>query len=140
VREIVKLPHYFPAICRIVLLDSIYGGLEAQAAGNTNRFVEFSHVDVWIPFAKAAIRREKTFVISVSDVKPVTFASTLEVTSAMLERLGLTFQSAGPSTNSLALIARADRGNFHVWHYAGTNGPAHMAHVQHMAEVWRAVE
>ncbi len=140
VRELVKSPRYFPLIRRIVLLDSIYGGLVPQPAGNTNRVVESAHADVWVPFARAAMRAEKTFVITLSDIQPMDFASTFEVTSALLDRVGLKLENVARSTNELALISRADAGNFHVWRYAGTNGPAHMAHVQHMAEVWRAID
>jgi hypothetical protein len=143
VRELVKSPQYFSLIRRIVLLDSIYGGLVVSPPGSTNRFVEATHVDVWVPFAKAAMRNEKTFVITLSQIEPETFASTVECATALLDRVSLKLlpiKSSPTSTNSLPLLARADSGDLHVWSYAGTNGFAHMAHVQNMAEVWRAIE
>lgn len=141
VRELVKSPHYYSLIRRIVLLDSIYGGLVPQKTGSTARIVDPQHIDAWIPFAKAAMRGEKTFIITLSQIEPATFASTLECASALLDRLALKLQSVSPPpTNSLGLLSRADAGNFHVWSYAGTNATAHMAHVQHMAEIWRSIE
>jgi hypothetical protein len=141
VRELMKSPHYFSLIRRVILLDSIYGGIAPVAVGRTNRVVESAHVDVWVPLANAAMRKQKTFVITLSEVQPATFASTREVTSALLDCVGLKLSPVSPAnTNSIALVARADVGNFHVWQYSGTNAAAHMAHVHHMAEVWRAIE
>lgn len=138
VRELIKSPTYFPMIRRVVLLDSIYGSLVTNVA---NRAAAPEHAHVWVPLARSAMRGEKTFVITLSDIVPATFASTLEVTSALLDRVGLKFQPVTPSqTNDYALISRVDSGNFHVWRYAGSNGLAHITHAQHMAEVWRAIE
>jgi hypothetical protein len=138
VRELIKSPAYFPMIRSVVLLDSIYGSL---VTNGTNRAAAPEHAEVWVPLARAAMRGEKTFVITLSDILPPNFASTVEVTTVLLDRVGLKLQPITPvPTNDLALISRADAGNFHVWRYAGTNGPAHMTHVQHMAEVWRAIE
>jgi hypothetical protein len=140
VRELVKSPQYFAIIRRVVLLDSIYGSLQAQPAGVTNRVADPAHADVWAPLARAAMKGDKTFVITLSDILPPNFASSLEVTSALLDHVGLKLEPTTFATNEFALISRVDAGNFHVWRYAGTNGPAHMAHVQHMADVWRAIE
>jgi hypothetical protein len=38
------------------------------------------------------------------------------------------------------LIQRADFGRFHVWNYAGTNAQAHLTHVRHLADLWRALD
>jgi hypothetical protein len=141
VRELVKSPTYFKLIRRIVLLDSMYGSLAPQQPGATNRVPIAEHVEVWAPFAKAAIKEEKTFVLSTSLVDTPTYASTAECTSALLAHLGV---KANPvvtmSDDSIQLLRRADSGNFHVWSYSGTNAAAHLAHVQHMADMWKAVE
>jgi len=141
VRELIRSPHYFPMIRRIVLLDSIYGGLLPQGTGSTTRVVDPAHIDIWVPFAKAAMRGEKTFVITLSHIEPATFASTLECANALLDRVALKLEPISPvPTHSLALVARVDAGNFHVWSYVGTNAAAHMAHVHHMADVWKSIE
>jgi hypothetical protein len=38
------------------------------------------------------------------------------------------------------LLQRADVGRFHVWNYAGTNAQAHLTHVRHLADLWRALD
>lgn len=138
-RELLKTPAHFSRIDRIVLLDSLYGGLVKN--DGTNRVVEPEHVNVWLPFAEAARRGEKTLVMTLSQVHPDTFASTGECAAALLARLGMKLTNAIPTaTNAFPLLGRADAGNFHVWSYGGTNAAAHMAHVHHAAEVWRAID
>jgi hypothetical protein len=141
VRELVQLPAGTNLIRRIVLLDSLYGGLEPQA-GSTNRIPLAEHIQVWEPFARAAVRGGKTFLITTSDVPTPNYAGTRECAEALLKRLGLQLTRVtndGPSLSSFTLQGQADSGNFHVWSYSGTNGAAHMAHVQNMAHLWQAL-
>jgi len=144
VRELVKVPYSFQIIRRIVLLDSMYGGLEPQRNGNTNRVPLSEHIDVWVPFAQAGMRSEKTFVLAHSQVPTSSYASTAECAAALLARLGLKTQPV--ATNSIPasdpdfpLQARASRNGLHIWSYAGTDAQAHMTHARHLADVWQAL-
>lgn len=144
VRELVKSPRYFPMIQTVVLLDSLYGSLANEPAGSTNRVPAAEHIDVWEPLARAAMRGEKTFVITTSQVPTPTYASTLECAEALLGRVGLKLNPPNHNepeqgASMVNLRAKADSGNFHVWSYSGTNAAAHMAHVRHMAEVWERI-
>jgi hypothetical protein len=146
VRELVKSPEYFKIIRRIVLLDSLYGGLEPEEKGSTNRRPLAAHIEVWVPFARAALRGEKAFVFTHSQVPTTSYASSSECAEALLQRIGL--KARAVTTNSIPaasdpdfpLFARADSGGFHSWSYGGVDAQAHLTHVRHMADVWRALD
>lgn len=146
VRELVKQPASFASIRRIVLLDSMYGGLEPQQKGNTNRVPLAEHIEVWIPFAKAAMRGEKMFVLTHSQVPTSSYASSAESAGALRKRLGL--KSENVSANSIPaamdtdfpLQSRTDANGMHIWAYGGTDAQAHMTHARHLADVWQALD
>jgi hypothetical protein len=146
VRELVKSPGSFKILRRIALLDSIYGGLEPQQNGNTNRVPLAEHIDAWMPFARAAMRGEKMFVLAHSQVPTSSYASSAECAAALLARLGLKAQSV--ATNSVPaasdpnfpLRSRAGTNGLHIWSYAGTDAQAHMTHARHLADVWQALD
>jgi hypothetical protein len=146
VRELLKSPEYFKTIRRIVLLDSMYGGLEPRRAGETNRSPLAANIDVWVPFARAAMRGEKTFVITHSQIPTANYASSFECAAALLARLGLKPQVVtrdsmpAASDPNFPLLARADTNGLHVWSYAGTDAQAHMTHARHLADVWQALD
>lgn len=142
VRELVKSPDYFKIIRRIVLLDSMYAALGPQENGMTNRRPLTAQIDVWLPFAKAAMRGEKTFVVTHSQVPTSSYASSTECATALLEKLGVKAETV--TTNSIPaandpdfpLLRRADVVGLHIWSYGGNDAQAHMTHARHMADVW----
>jgi hypothetical protein len=146
VRELVKSPEAFKMIRRIALLDSMYAGLEPREKGSTNRRPLAAQTEVWVPFAKAAMRGEKTFVFTHSQVPTPSYASSRACAEALLARLKLEAQSAEPKSSLAAsdpdfpLLKRADSGRFHVWSYGGEDAQAHLTHVRHMADVWNALD
>jgi hypothetical protein len=141
VREILKHREYFDRICTIVLADSMYAGLEADSTRRPLR----EHIDVWVPFARAAIKSEKTFVFTYSGVPTPSYVSSSECARALLGSLNI--QDAVVAPNSLPaasdkdfpLLRRADVGNLHVWGYGGTNAQAHMTHPRHIADIWHSL-
>ena len=146
VRELVQQPTAFQLIRRIILLDSMYASLEPEEAGSTNRRPLAAQIDVWLPFARAARRGEKTFVFAHSQVPTPAYASSFECAAALAAKAGVEFKTV--ATNSLPaardpnfpLLRRADAGRFHIWSYGGADAPAHLTHVRHMAEVWQALD
>ena len=146
VRELVQQPAAVQLIRRILLLDSMYASLEPEAVGSTNRRPLAAQLDVWLPFARAAVRGEKTFVFAHSQVPTPAYASSYECAAALAAKAGVEFKTV--ATNSLPttrdpnfpLLRRADAGCFHIWSYGGSDAPAHLTHVRHMAEVWQALD
>jgi len=146
VRELVQQPAAFQIIRRIVLLDSMYASLDPEEAGSTNCRPLAAQIDVWVPFARAAVRGEKTFVFTHSQVPPRAYASSFECAAALAARVGVEMKPV--ATNSLPatrdpnfpLLHRSDAGRFHLWSYGGEDAQAHLTHVRHLAEVWRALD
>lgn len=145
VREILRRPHYHALIQTVVLCDSMYGALE-PADVNRGRRPLGEHIDVWLPFAEAAARGDKTMLISYSAVPTSSYASTSECVAALAARLSLPLtpvaQDSGPAVQETEypLRTRGDRGRLHVWGYAGEDAGAHLTHVRHLADLYRAIE
>jgi hypothetical protein len=141
VREIIKTPQSFQHIRTIILADSIYAALETNALRRPLR----EHIDVWLPFARAAIKGEKTFVLTYSAVPTTSYASSSECAHALLSALAISDAAAPQNSTPAAsdkdfpLLRRADVGNLHIWGYAGTNAQGHLTHVRHLADVWKAI-
>lgn len=146
VRELLKSPAYFQIIRRIVLLDSLYAGWEGEMAAPTARKPQADQIEVWMPFVRAAVRGEKTFVLTHSAVPTLKYASTTDCADAILSRLGLARQPVPPdalpaSTDpDFPLRSRADAGHFHIWGYDGTDAQAHLTHARHLADVWNVLD
>lgn len=145
VRELVQQPGVFRRLERVVLSDSLYGGLDETALAGGRREVTAEHVGCWLPLAEAAMRGDKTFVLTLSQVPTTAYASTRECAEAILTRLKLTWTAACPELPAsrdaqFPLLGRADAGRLHFWSYGGTNAAAHMTHPRHLADVWRALD
>ncbi len=142
VREIVKWPEYRQLIRRIVLCDSMYGSF---AAGSTARPAA-EHIEPWVAFAKMAARGEKTFVLTHSQVPTANYASSAQCAAALIEAVGgakvIVPRGAIAATldPEFPLLTRTDVGHFHVWGYDGADAQAHLTHVRHLAEVWKALD
>lgn len=142
VREIVKSPEYRQLIRRIVLCDSMYGSF---APGSTTRPAS-EHVAPWVEFAKMAARGEKTFVLTHSQVPTTNYASSGQCAAALIEAVGaakvIVPRGTIPATldPEYPLLARTDVGHFHVWGYDGADAQAHLTHVRHLADVWKALD
>jgi hypothetical protein len=110
------------------------------------REVLAEHVEPWRGFAQAATRKEKTFLLTTSDIATARYASTSECGSAVAGVAGAEFKPVEKGSCAAArereypLVRRADLGRFHVWNYAGTNAQAHLTHVRHLADLWRALD
>jgi hypothetical protein len=142
VREIVKAPEYRQLIRRIVLCDSIYGSF---AAGSTTR-PAVEHVAPWVEFARMAARGEKTFMLTHSQVPTTNYASSGQCAAALIEAVGGSKiivprgTIAATLDPEFSLLTRTDVGHFHVWGYDGADAQAHLTHVRHLADVWKALD
>jgi len=146
VREIVKNPTYFALIRRMVLADSMYASWDEATTrpGMTSR-PALENMEPWFEFAKAAARGEKTFLLTHSDV-PTKYASSGACAAVLIEETGARRVDTPKGTLAATidpdfpLVYRADLNGFHVWGYGGTDGQAHLTHIRHLADVWRALD
>jgi hypothetical protein len=147
VRELLKVPEYFQLIRRLVLLDSIYSRFTAiNDRGRKSTEPAAEHIEPWLPFAQAAIKGEKSFLITYSQVPTATYANSEETATALLRAAGVPSQPVNPNSSPASsdpnypLLRRSDFGGFHVWGYAGKDQKAHMAHARHLADFWQALD
>jgi hypothetical protein len=146
VRELVKSPEYFKLIRRIVLCDSMYAGYDEVKLKGGIKWPAREHIEPWIPFAKAAVRGERSFVLTHSEVPTSSYANSALCASALIEAVGAIRQEVAAGSLPAAddpefpLRYRADCGKFHVWGYGGQDAQAHMTHARHLADVWRALD
>ncbi len=142
VREIVKSPENRRIIRRIVLCDSLYASF---ATGSTTRPAA-ENIDPWIPFAKLAAAGKKTFVLTHSQVPTATYANTAQCAAALIEAVGgskiIVPSGSIPATldPEFPLLTRSDVGHFHVFGYDGADAQAHLTHIRHLADVWKALD
>jgi len=142
VREIVKSPEYRRMIRRIVLCDSMY----ASFAPNSTTQPAAEHIAPWVEFAKFAARGEKTFCFTYSQVPTSNYANSALCAKALIDALGgakvKVARGSLPATldPDFPLLTRCDVGHFHVWGYDGADAQAHLTHVRHLADVWKALD
>jgi hypothetical protein len=143
VRELVKDPYAFGMLRRVILADSLYGSLDPAAQERTPAA---EHIEVWLPLARAAMAREKTFAITFSAVKTPTYASSSECAAAIVRAVGGQLHKVPVGTVSATLepqfplLSRFDSGFFHVWGYGGEDAQAHMTHARHLGSLWQALD
>jgi len=141
VRELLKQPEPPKLIRRILLADSMYGSYTSD----TDHTPLHDHIDPYVEFAKAAIRGEKEFVVTFSQVPTEGYANSAACVAALVKAVGGSLLEVAPgsvpsTTDPLfPFLSRFDRGNFHAWGYGGIDAQAHMTHPRHIADVWRAV-
>ena len=143
VRVLIQRPEVFQILRRVILADSMHGSLTPDVEG---RVPLAEHVSVWKPLAEAAIAGTKTFVVTFSQVPTPTYASSSEMGSALVRLVGGSMCPVEQGTlkatedPEFPLLARFDKGNFHVWSYGGEDGQAHMTHARHLADLWKALD
>jgi hypothetical protein len=137
VRELLKVPAYFEIINRITLLDSLYARFSSGGErGRKATDPAFEHIEPWLPFAQAAIKGQKTFLITYSQVPTPSYASSEQTTEALLRAVGVPVLPVEPNSGPAAsepdcpLLRRSDFGRFHVWGYGGKDQRAHLVHAR----------
>ena len=137
IRAILREPRHFAAVNAVLLLDGMHTAyvpertvLEAGGALDTTNLVAFAD------FARAAMRGEKRFVVTHSEIFPGTFASTTETTDWLLRAVGLGRTAVlqwGP--RGMQQLSEARSGGLQVLGFAGNTAPDHVDHLHAMPEL-----
>jgi hypothetical protein len=137
VRAILRDPCQFARVDAVLLLDGMHTSyvpegklLAARGALDTTNLVAFAH------FARAAMRGEKRFVVTHSEIFPGTFASTTETADWLLHELGLRRTPVlrwGP--RGMQQLSEAGAGNFELLGFAGNSAPDHIDQLHAMPEI-----
>jgi hypothetical protein len=146
VRELLQVPEYFELIRRIVLLDSLYGRYKTGARSRVIHEPAAEHIDPWVPFAEAAVKGQKTFLITYSDVPTPSYVNSADTATALVRTVGVPIQPVAANSNPASsdpdypLTRRADLGRFHAWGYGGKDQKAHLTHARHLSDFWQALD
>ena len=136
VRAILRDKANLDRVSGVLLLDGIHASYSPEgkplADGGT---VNAADLDSFLEFARLAVDGKKTFVITHSQIFPVTYASTTECTDFLLDTLNLEREMAprnGPM--SMHQLTAVDAGRFHVRGYTGDTAPDHIDHIHAMSK------
>jgi hypothetical protein len=136
VRAILRDSAHFARVDAVLLLDGMHTSYIPEgtvlAAGGT---LDARNLDAFVRFAQAAIRGEKHFLITHSEIFPGTFASTTETADYLLERLGLRrtpMLKWGPG--GMQQLSEVRAGNFELLGFAGNSAPDHIDHLHGMPD------
>ena len=136
VRAILREPRHFASVDAVLLLDGMHTSYVPDgavlAAGGT---LDTTNLTAFADFARAAMRGEKRFLVTHSEIFPGTFASTTESADWILRTLGLRRRAVlrwGPRGMQQLSEVRARR--FALIGFAGNSGPDHIDHLHAMPE------
>ncbi|MFT3784605.1 MAG: hypothetical protein QM770_00375 [Tepidisphaeraceae bacterium] len=137
VREVLKQPENVAKIRRVVLADSLYASWQENAP--TSRASD-AQMDSFAKFADLAAKGEKTLAITHSSIR-TGYASTVDTARWLIDHTKTPVIEVAPIEGEpYALKYRADLGHLHIWGYTGDDAQAHLTHVRHIAEVWKALD
>jgi hypothetical protein len=137
VRAILREPRHFARVDAVLLLDGMHTSYVPEgtplAAGGT---LDTTNLAAFAAFARAAMRGEKRFLVTHSEIFPGTYASTTETADWLLRELGLRRTRRlrwGP--RGMQQLSEARAGRFQVIGYAGNSAPDHVDHFHAMPEL-----
>jgi hypothetical protein len=137
VRVILREPRHVARVDAVLLLDGMHTSYVPEgsllATGGT---LDTTNLSALASFARAAMRGEKRFVVTHSEIFPGTFASTTETADWILNALSLRRDPVlrwGP--RGMQQLSDARSGEFHVLGYAGNSAPDHIDQLHAMPEL-----
>jgi len=143
IRAILREPRHVARVDAVLLLDGMHAGYQPErtvlAEGGT---IDERDVEPFVAFARAAVRGDKRFVVTHSEIFPGTFASTTETADHLLRALALRREPVlrwGP--RGMQQLSEVRAGRFTLLGYAGNTAPDHVDHLhampEQLARLWR---
>jgi hypothetical protein len=136
VRAILREPRHFARVDAILLMDGMHTSYVPEGVvlekGGT---LDPHNLDAFVRFAELAVKGDKRFLVTHSEIFPGTFASTTETADYLLEALGLKRKPVlewGP--NGMQQLSEVRSGHFELMGFAGNSAPDHIDQFQGMPE------
>jgi hypothetical protein len=137
VRAILRQPRHFERVAAVLLLDGMHTsyvpeGVVVEKGGT----LDSTNLVAFEAFARAAMRGDKRFLVTHSEIFPGTFASTTETADWLLQALGLKRTPVlewGP--RGMQQLSEVRSGRFELRGYAGNTAPDHIDQFQAMPEL-----
>jgi hypothetical protein len=137
VRAILRERRHFARVDAVLLLDGMHTSyvpegqvLDKGGTLDTNNLVAFAE------YARAAVRGEKRFIVTHSEIFPGTFASTTETADWLLHALGMRRTAVlrwGP--RGMQQLSEVRVGRFELLGFAGNSAPDHVDQLHAMPEL-----
>lgn len=128
VRAILREPRHFARVDAVLLLDGMHTSYVPEgvvlAAGGA---LDTTNLSAFADYARAAVRGEKRFLVTHSEIFPGTFASTTETADWLLHALGLHRTPVlqwGPV--GMQQLSEVRAGHFELLGFAGNTAPDHV--------------
>jgi hypothetical protein len=142
VRAILREPRHFARVDEILLMDGMHTayvpeGVVLEKGGA----LDPRNLEAFIRFAELAVKGDKRFLITHSEIFPGTFASTTETVDYLLKALGLKRTPVlewGP--RGMQQLSEVRAGHFELMGFAGNSAPGSRRSVSGHAGVPRAAE
>ncbi len=136
VRAILREPRHFARVDAVLLLDGMHTSYVPEGALlATGATLDTTNLSAFVRFARAAVRGEKRFVVTHSEIFPGTFASTTETADWLLHELGLKRTAVlqwGP--RGMQQLSEVRAGRFELMGFAGNSAPDHIDQLHGMPE------
>jgi hypothetical protein len=137
VRAILRDSAHFDRVNSILLLDGMHTSYVPDgtplASGGV---IDSTNLVAFERFARAAMRGEKSFLVTHSEIFPGTFASTTETADWLLHSLGLKRTPVvqfGP--RGMQQLSEVRSGSFEILGFAGNSAPDHIDQLHSMPEM-----
>ena len=137
VRAILREPRHLAVVYAVLLIDGMHTSYipegKVLALGGT---LDTTNLAAFTNFARSAIRGEKRFLITHSEIFPGTFVSTTETADWLLRALNLHRTPVlrwGP--RGLQQLSEVRAGRFELRGYAGNSAPDHIDQLHAMPEL-----
>jgi len=142
VRAILRDSAHFARVDAVLLLDGMHTSYVPEGGQlATGATLDARNLEAFARFAQAAVRGEKRFLVTHSEIFPGTFASTTETADWLLAALGLRRTPVlrwGP--RGMQQTSEARRGRFALLGFAGNSAPDHVDQLQAMPELLRTLD
>lgn len=142
VRAILRDERHFASVNAVLLLDGLHTSYVPDGTVmDKGGMLDTTNLEVFVRYARAAMRGEKRLLVTHSEIFPGTFASTTETADYLVQTLGLKRTPVlrwGP--HGMQQLSDVHRGQFALLGFAGNSGPDHIDHFHGMPDFLRRVE
>ena len=142
IRAILRDSSHFASVGGVLLLDGMHTSYVPEGTvvekGGT---LDERNLEAFVRFAQAAMRGEKRFVVTHSEIFPGTFASTTETSDHLIQALGLRRTPVlkwGPG--GMQQLSEVRKGRLEILGFAGNSAPDHIDQYHGMPDFLRRVE
>ena len=142
IRALLRDARHFDAVQSVLLLDGLHTSYIPEGTviekGGT---LDERNLEVFVRYAQLAMKGEKRFLVTHSEIFPGTFASTTETTDYLIRTLGLRRTPVlewGPG--GMQQLSEVRKGRFEIMGFAGNSGPDHIDQFHAMPELLQRME